>query len=303
MTGVAAAAGQVPHSGNVGWAVALAVVSTCCYAASAALQQREAAGRGVSPRSLMLRLARRPLWWLAILATVVGATLHIAALALGPLSLVQPLGVLTFVFALPLGAWLGGRVVTAREWGAAIVVALGLAVLLTAAPHHAPAALLAPSTIVGAAALVGAAAAALVVLAGRLPARAAPVGLAAAAATCFGFASGMARVAVTGSAPVLIASALAALGAVTGLGLAQLAYRDGGLGAPLATLNLIDPLVAVLLGVTLLGEPFPLTPPRVALVAVGLVATSIGIGMLAVAPRPGRPPAVHDPGKVAHVVR
>jgi hypothetical protein len=193
--------------------------------------------------------------------------------------------------------------VTPREWGAAIVVALGLAALLTAAPHRSPPAHLPPSALVGAAALVVVAAAALVLVAGRLPARAAPVALAAAAATCFGFASGMARVAVTGSAPVLVASAMAALSAVTGLGLVQLAYRDGGLGAPLATLNLVDPLVAVVLGVTVLGEPFPLTLARIALVAVGLIATSSGIGMLTLPPRSGRLPAVHDSRKVAHVVR
>lgn len=102
--------GRLALCGNVGAAVALALLSACCYATSAVLQEREAArlpGGGVV---VVLRLVRRPWWWFAVVASVAAAGLHIAALALGPLSLVQPLGVLTLVLALPLGpAWVGGR--------------------------------------------------------------------------------------------------------------------------------------------------------------------------------------------------
>jgi len=49
------------------------------------------------------------------------------------------------------------------------------------------------------------------------------------------------------------------------------------LGAPLATLILVDPPVAVVIGVTVLGEPFPLTPARVVIAAFGLIVTTTGI--------------------------
>jgi hypothetical protein len=101
----------------------------------------------------------------------------------------------------------------------------------------------------------------------------------------------MARIAVTGAAPFLLAAALAVLGAISGLGLAQLAYRTGGLGAPLATQNLVDPLVAVIIGVCLLGEPLQLTPTRVAIAAIGLVATITGIWALTRPPYHPSPPA------------
>lgn len=304
-----AASGHPPWAGGIGVALALAVLSTCCYATAAVLQEREAAGR------LLAQLVRRPWWWLAVAATGAGAVLHIAALASGPLSLVQPLGVLTLVLALPLGARLGGRAVASEQWRAAAAVALGLAALLTVAPHHAPAAHLPTPSILIASIAVGTAVAVILLIACRLPSRAVPVAHAAAAATCFGFASAMARAAVTAAAPVWLVAALAVLSAVGGLGLAQLAYRSGGLGAPLATQILVDPLVAVLLGITLLGEPLHLTSWRVAIGLAGLLATAAGISSLtrvpppagSVAPEPtpadGSTTPAADEKDLAHVVR
>jgi hypothetical protein len=73
----------------------------------------------------LLGLVRRPWWWLAVAATVAGAVLHVAALVLGPLSVVQLFGVLTLVLALPLGALISGRAVTGGQWRAAAGVVCG----------------------------------------------------------------------------------------------------------------------------------------------------------------------------------
>jgi hypothetical protein len=98
------------------------------HTTTSALAISSAATRSmISSRSRLLRLLRMPRWWLAVLATLAAAGLHVAALGLGPLSLIQPLGVLTLVFALPLGARLAGWVVSRGEWVAAGWVALGLA--------------------------------------------------------------------------------------------------------------------------------------------------------------------------------
>jgi drug/metabolite transporter (DMT)-like permease len=176
----------MPHGGNVGAAVTLAVASTGCYASSAALQEREAARQRTHGESV-LRLLRRPWWWLAVIMVAAGGLLHIAALALGPVSLVQPLGVLTLVFALPLGARLARRSVTRQEAHAAAAVALGLAAVVTVMPHHALATHLPLAVILSVAGLVAAVTLLLVGIATRLLRRAAPVVHAAAAATCFGF--------------------------------------------------------------------------------------------------------------------
>lgn len=279
----------LPHVSGIGVALSLAVLSTCCYATSAVLQEREAAGQDARGLRLLSRMSRRPRWWFAVAATGAGALLHISALASGPLTLVQPLGVLTLVLALPLGARLGGRAVTPAQWRAAAAVALGLAALLSVAPHRAPAVQLPIVAVLIAAVAVLAVVVALLVLATRLPGRAAPVVQAAAAATCFGFASAMARTAVTGAGPLWLVAGLALLGALGGLGLAQLAYRRGGLGAPLATQILVDPLVAAVLGVTLLGEPLHLTGWRIVIGMAGLVSTAIGIRVLTRSPHPGGP--------------
>lgn len=266
--------------GPVAGAVVLAVLSTLGYASSAVLQEREARRPDPDASGPARPLLRRPWWWVALATTAAGAGLHIAALAWGPLSLIQPLGVLTLVLALPLGARLNGRIVTRREWAAAATVAAGLAAVLSIAPHGAPPPHLSAPAILGTAAVVAVVVTGLSALGARLAGRRlAAVIHALAAAVLFGTASGMARVAVTGG-PFVLAATVAVVGAVLGLGLAQRAYRAGGLGAPLATINLADPLTAVVIGVVVLGEPFVATPTRIALGTLGLLATAAGIGAL-----------------------
>jgi drug/metabolite transporter (DMT)-like permease len=262
-------------------AVLVALVSTTCYAVAAVLQQHEAARQDVVGMALVRRLVRRPRWWLAVVATISGALLHVLALRFGPLTLVQPLGVTALVLALPMGAWLVGRSVTRTEWGAAAAVVAGLIAILSLAPHHVrPPEVTAgqlPAAAAGGAALVLVA----VAVSGRMRNRAAPVLRAGGAAVCFGFASAMARLIVAGTGPLLLAAAICGTSAVTGFALVQTAYRNGGLGAPLATCTLVDPLAAATLGVVLLAETVYLTPMDVALGLSGLVATSIGLTVLA----------------------
>jgi drug/metabolite transporter (DMT)-like permease len=281
------AASPLPGGAAIGWAVGLAVASTGCYATSAVLQEREAARPGPEGAARLLRLLSRPMWWVAVAATVAAAGLHVAALALGPLSTVQPLGVLTLVFALPLGARWAGRVVSRREWGAAGLVVIGLVAVLIVVPQRAPPVVVGLPTVVATAAVLGGVAAGLFGLAAVLPERVVAVGQAAGAAICFGLASGMARLALTGAAPFPVGAVVAVLGAATGLAMAQFAYRHGGLGAPLATLILLDPLVAVVLGVTVLHEPLRVTPGLIALGLAGLISTACGIWMLAQVPASG----------------
>jgi hypothetical protein len=99
------------------------------------------------------------------------------------------------------------------------------------------------------------------------------------AATCFGLTSGTVRAVWLGHAtPAAVAAGLTSAG--IGVALAQQAYRDGGLGAPLATLTLVDPLSAGALGVLILGETLNLTPTRLALAVCGGVATVVGVVLL-----------------------
>jgi drug/metabolite transporter (DMT)-like permease len=265
-------------------AIGVALVSACCYAVAAVLQQREASRHdsdaALGGVALFARLVRRPRWWVAVSATGIGALLHVVALRFGPLTLVQPLGVSALVLALPLGAWLVGRTVTRSEWSAAGAVALGLLALLSLAPHHArspqvPDAALGMA-LVGCAAVVGL----MVATASLFGRRVGSVLQAAAAAILFGLASAMARLLVAGSGPRVLAALACAAAAVGGMMLIQTAYRDGGLGAPLATCTLVDPLAASVLGIVLLGEVVQVTPGQAVLGVVGLALTTFGLTIL-----------------------
>jgi drug/metabolite transporter (DMT)-like permease len=285
-----------PH---IAAAVLLGLASAACYAASVVVQQRHASRQVVGDGALVLRLFRNPGFWLAPAATLVGALLHVGALALGPLSVVQPLGVSELLLALPLGAVLAGRRVSRFEWLGAAAVAVGLSAVLAVAAHDAPKGHLelAPLALALAELAVATLVVSLLALAARLRGPAVPVLRAAAAATAFADASAMARVALTGAAAFPLAMSLAALSGTVGFALAPLAYRDGGLGAPLATQILVDPLVAVALGIGLLGEPIALTAARSVLVVLGLIVTAGGISVLA--PH-GRAEAGQAPRPVDH---
>jgi len=61
----------------------------------------------------------------------------------------------------------------------------------------------------------------------------------------------------------------------------QAAYRDGGLGAPLATCTIVDPVTASFIGIVLLGEHLRLGVAGGAVGFAGLIATVIGLTVLA----------------------
>src|SRR3978361_2268772 len=100
-------------------AVLLALGSAFLYALAAALQRlaaSRAAHEGTRPRAgardgraCCGALARRPLWGTGIASMACGAGVHVVALGLGSVTLVQPVGVLALVLALPLDARLEPR--------------------------------------------------------------------------------------------------------------------------------------------------------------------------------------------------
>lgn len=82
---------------------------------------------------LLGHLLTRPLWLAGVALGAVGLSLHVLALDLGALALVQPLLVASLLFALPFSAWLNRRRPAAGEWGwaAATVLALGAFLVLS----------------------------------------------------------------------------------------------------------------------------------------------------------------------------
>ncbi|MFE3718778.1 DMT family transporter [Streptomyces cyaneofuscatus] len=237
--------------------VLLSLVSAVAYAAGAIVQERVAAHGGNSPHALV----RNAVWWVAVLLNGVGAVLHVVALAYGPLSLVQPLGALTIVFALPMAALFVGRRAGARAWRGALMATAGLVGLLALTGDAEPHTLGGPEQLALATVTFGAVGA-LMLLARTLHR---PVLRSAVLATAAGGAFGMASVFTktvamewtsgsvrSGLPTLLVIAGLAA----AGLLLSQAAYRGAGLAAPLATVTVVNPVVAAAIGITLFGEHF-----------------------------------------------
>ncbi|MFD4256360.1 hypothetical protein ACFWR9_01695 [Streptomyces sp. NPDC058534] len=261
-------------------AVLLSLVSACAYAAAAVAQER-LASRGVGAGAL--RLLASGAWWWSVALNASAALLHVVALRYGPLTVVQPLGALTLVAAVPLGARLAGRRVSAVEWRGTGLTLLGLGALLLTASGPAP-----DDSLSGSEALAvsGATAALIGVLAwpGARP------GLR--HATASGIASGVASaltqtvtVAVAErsdpllSAQVIGVAVLVAGFAAGGLLLSQTAYR-GGLGAPLAVVTLANPVAAAVIGLSLLGERLRGGPGGVLLALTGAALAAWGVVQL-----------------------
>ncbi|CAL9351844.1 hypothetical protein SUDANB6_00483 [Streptomyces sp. enrichment culture] len=238
--------------------VLLSLVSAVAYAGGAIVQERVAES---SPERQYAPL-RRPGWWAAVALNGFGGLLHVAALAYGPLSLVQPLGALTIVFALPMAALFVGRRAGATAWRGALLATVGLAGLLSlvgTSGGQSPA----TSERVAVTLVTGGAVVALMV-AGRAAHRHPAVRgmlLATASGISFGMSSVFTKLVATGWTGGVTAAdlpSLAVIGvfATSGMLLSQASYKGAGLAAPLATLTVVNPVLAAAVGITLFGETF-----------------------------------------------
>ncbi|MER7779509.1 DMT family transporter [Streptomyces sp. NPDC096191] len=238
--------------------VLLSLVSAVAYAGGAIVQEQVAA----SSSAAQYAPVRRPGWWAAVALNGLGGLLHVVALALGPLSLVQPLGALTIVFALPMAAMFVGRKAGATAWRGALMATVGLAGLLSLV-GAADAQSLDTAQRIGAAVVTGAVIVALMIAARAVHRHPAvrSILLAVASGIAFGMSSVFTKtVAVDWSGGVSAADlpSMAVIGvlATAGMVLSQASYRGAGLAAPLATLTVVNPVVAAVVGITMFGETF-----------------------------------------------
>ncbi|GAB7106115.1 DMT family transporter [Streptomyces phaeofaciens JCM 4814] len=238
--------------------VVLSLVSAVAYAAGAIVQEQVAVS---SPDEEYAPL-RRGSWWAAVALNGLGGLLHVVALAYGPLSLVQPLGALTIVFALPMAALFVGRRAGATAWRGAIMATVGLAGLLSLVGAADAQSLSTPQRVT--VAVITAAAVVTLMIAARAAHRhpaMRSVLLASASGIAFGMSSVFTKtVAVdwTGGVSAADVPSLAVIGvlATAGMLLSQASYRGAGLAAPLATLTVVNPVVAAAVGITMFGETF-----------------------------------------------
>ncbi|GLV76682.1 DMT family transporter [Streptomyces hygroscopicus] len=263
--------------------VLLALASAVCYAAGAILQEHVAA---TTPRLASAPL-RRGSWWAAVTLNGAGAALHVIALAYGPLSVVQPLGALTIVFALPMAAVFVRRPVGASGWRGALLATVGLAGLLSLTGSSRAQALTERQGLW----LIVVTVAGIVVLAGAARLLRAPgirsVLLATAAGAAFGVSSVFTKnVAVEWTwdawQDALPGLVMIGLLASSGVLLSQASYRGAGLASPLATATVVNPVVATAVGLAALGEHFRHGTPGTLLALLAALVASTGLVMLTV---------------------
>lgn len=272
-------------------AISVALISAFFFALAATLQQREAGlqtALGASDPRLLWRLAHRP-WWLAgIVADIVSAGLHILALSLGGIAVVQPVGVTGLLFAIPMVALLRRTAVRARDLVAALVVLSGLALFLALVPHaqrSGAAAVSIVGVVAGTLAVVGI----LLGIVHRSPGRVRAVLLAAGAGIAFGVVAVLARallilIGAAHAAPIVAAAVGIVLLIGAGYLLLQHAYRAGHFAASLATAVVIDPPAAIIAGAVVLHEPLPHGAGRLVLVLTAMAVVVVGIVVLVRSP-------------------
>ncbi len=272
---------------------AIALAAALCYAASNVIEQRKAAA---APPETSLRiallwfLARQPIWWLGIGVDVGGFGLQVLALGLGTLVFVQPLLAASLLFSLVLGALVGTLRLTRTDLGWAVVFMASLSIfLVVAAPSGGVdqrdlKAWVAPLAVMGILVLSALA------LSHRLGRGYRAAAMAAAAGMTFGVSSTLMK----SFAHLLSADGVAdtlthhwepyALGVViaTGFLILQSAFQAGDLRAALPLLEVSEPVVASILGLTLMHERLhAIDGPTKAVVALAVVLMVVSAAMLA----------------------
>lgn len=272
-------------------AASAALAAAVCFALSSVCQHHAAShtpqGSGLR-LGLLGRLLARPAWLLGSAAGAAGMILQVLALQWGLLIVVQPLLVTGLLFALPAALLIQRRRPSITEWMWASLLAAGLALFLLAAhPHTAAPVRINPGGLIVATITVVALSGIAVLAGARHASRYRAALWGAAAGAGFGLAGSLGKYCLLllthGLGHMLASWALWALLAIAvcALVLAQAAFQSGQLSASLPPLTLIDPLVAVCVGLTGLSESLLLSPQALAGETAGALAMTTAVIALA----------------------
>jgi hypothetical protein len=265
--------------GSLAWAVMLSVLSAAGYAAAAVTQERlaEHGQRGLSR------------WILALSLTGSAVALHVLALNFGTVAVVQALGTLTLLFALPISALRYHLRISAAAWADAILTVAGLALIMSLSVESGEPALLSDAAGRSLSLITLAVVVVLALAAWLSGPRMRAVLLAGAAGAAFGISSVMSKsvmAAFTEGGPAevsFLVAGMVVLFSVGGYLLSQASYRGAGLAAPLATVSVANPVVAAIAGVVVFDEGFRFG--AVGLVVVALAGVVMTLGVIGLARR------------------
>ncbi|MEU4694148.1 DMT family transporter [Actinoplanes sp. NPDC023714] len=269
--------------GALGWAVGLSLLSAASYAVAAVAQERlaEHGHRGLSR------------WAAALSLTGAGVLLHVVALNFGTVAVVQALGTLTLLFALPIQVIRYRTPLSRASWIDAGLTVVGLALILSLSIESSAPALLGSTAVRALAAITAAVVLTCALVARWSGPRVRAMLLAGAAGIAFGIASVLSKAVLASftngglRAVSSLAVAMVVAFSVSGYLLGQLSYKGAGLATPLATVSVSNPLVAALAGVLLFEERVRFG--GVGLVLVAVAALVMGWGVVGLARRTTTP--------------
>jgi drug/metabolite transporter (DMT)-like permease len=270
----------------------LALSAAFLFAVAAALQQKGALNLPElslrSPASLG-RLIGETTWLVGTTALLVGYVLQAGALDRGRLAIIQPLLVMTVVFALPLGYFLTNQHVGRSEMVGAAVIVCGLALFAlygdpAGGRENAPG-----SEWAIAIAVIGVVCAALLLFGGR----GGPGMRAAVYGTVAGILFGLSAALTKPTLDFLHAGidellthwepyALAVAG-IIGFVLQQVSLGTGRLAPSVATVSVANPVVGILLGIILLDERLSRPTWHVVVACIGLCLALAGAVVISLA--------------------
>jgi drug/metabolite transporter (DMT)-like permease len=270
----------------------LALVAAFLFALAATLQQKGALNLSElslrSPASLA-RLVGQTTWLLGTAALLVGYVFQAGALDRGRLSIIQPLLVMTIVFALPLGYFLTSQQVGRKEVIGAAVIVVGLALFAlfgdpAGGRENAP-----NSEWAIAIAIIVAVCLALLAFGGRggLTMKAAVYGTV--AGILFGLSAALTKPTLDylhAGIDELLSHwqpyALAIAG-IIGFVLQQISLGTGKLAPSVATVSVANPVVGILLGILLLEERLSRPAWHVVVACLGLALALAGAVLISLA--------------------
>jgi drug/metabolite transporter (DMT)-like permease len=272
-------------------AVTAALGAAAVTALGTAMQQRATqaapAGEGLH-LPLLVALARTPLWWGGVAATLVGFALYLLSLVNGALILAQPIMISGLIFGSVFAAWLARRRVDRQLLAGGVVCGGGLVLFLAVArPTGGADVVLAARDGLTLAVVLGGTLLAAAVVAVRADGLARALALAVATAVLFGINAALVKLVadqltVSWWEPLRQAPCYAMLlTAPSGVVLSQRAMQLGRLLAPVnAVISTLDPLTAVLIGILALGERMNTAPGAVGVELAAGAVVLIGIGVV-----------------------
>lgn len=215
--------------------------------------------KGLNGRQL-LNLLRRPSWVFGTLMLGIAIICQLSALAFAPLILVQPLGAISLVITTLLNARVSGHKPTGKSIRSIIACVGGILIFVTIAALYATESPVTDHQLITILALLGGVLVVLVTLWILLRKHGPPLFYIIASGITYGFVATLAKVVISRiqSADFEWLTTFCVVGLLLAVGLGayfvQTAYSVGPPDLVIAGLTVVDPMIAVLIGLTVLRE-------------------------------------------------